>query len=292
MKTHSQESTYCEEAREAMSDNSRDRRHEGGFALILAILALMLLTFLGLTLATTTSTELRIATNYRWNTQALYNAEAGIEVGKRILQGLSWLQVLPAKRADWTPSTGLPLSAPVTANPLVGTAGTRNFEMGDCDRQGNGIGYGHVLYDGTNVFENVTIAPGLTVAPASAPALNGAFTLWVRRPIVRGTAAGTWADDDDGGLNDTMILTAEGIAPYTGAAGTTFSRNNVARRIIEVSVRKQDSAGPCQGNSGQIGSGPEGNNVFGGSGCGGGNVDDAVKGVNIGSAPGTRDRKP
>ena len=60
-----------------MSDNRRDRRHEGGFALILAILALMLLTFLGLTLATTTSTELRIATNYRWNTQALYNAGGG-----------------------------------------------------------------------------------------------------------------------------------------------------------------------------------------------------------------------
>ena len=287
MQTHSQESMYCEEAREAMSDKNCDRRHEGGFALILAILALMLLTFLGLTLATSTSTELRIATNYRWNTQALYNAEAGIEAGKRILQGLSWLQVLPVKRADWTPSAGLPLTAPVTAYPLVGTAGTRNFEMGDCDRQGNGIGYGPVLNDGANVYENVTIVPGF----AGAPSLNGAFTLWVRRPVVRGTVAGTWADDDDAGLNDTMILTAEGIAPYTGAAGSTFARNNVARRIIEVSVKKQDSAGPCQGNSGQIGSGPEGNNVFGGSGCGGGNVDDALHGVAIGTAPGTRDRK-
>jgi hypothetical protein len=288
MQTHSQEATYCEEAREAMSDKNCDRRHEGGFALVLAILALMLLTFLGLTLATSTSTELRIATNYRWNTQALYNAEAGIEAGKRVLQGLSWLQVLPAKRADWTPSASLPLTAPVTSNPIVGTAGTRNFEMGGCDRQGNGIGYGHVLYDGTNVYENVTIVPGI----AGAPALNGAFTLWVRRPLVRGAAAGTWADDDDAGLNDTMILTAEGIAPYTGAAGSTFARSNVARRIIEVSVKKQDTAGPCQGNSGQIGSGPEGNNVFGGSGCGGGNVDDALHGVAIGSAPGTRDRLP
>jgi hypothetical protein len=288
MKTHSQESTHCEEAREAMSDKNRDRRHEGGFALILAILALMLLTFLGLTLATSTSTELRIATNYRWNTQALYNAEAGIEAGKRILQGLSWLQVLPAKRADWTPSAALPLSAPVQPNALSGSPGTRNFEMGDCDRQGNGIGYGTVLYDTTNPpFENVTIVPGFTAAPA----LNGAFTLWVRRPIVRGAAAGTWADDDNGGLNDTMILTAEGIAPYAGAASSTFARNNVARRIIEVSVRKQDTAGPCAGRSGQIGGGPEGNNVFGG-GCGG-NVDDALKGVQIGpGATGPRDRKP
>ncbi len=58
---------------------------EQGFALVLAILALMLLTFLGLTLATTTSTELQIATNYRWGQQALYNAEAGLEAGKVIL---------------------------------------------------------------------------------------------------------------------------------------------------------------------------------------------------------------
>ena len=127
MKTRFQESTHCEEAREAMSDKNRDRRHEGGFALILAILALMLLTFLGLTLATSTSTELRIATNYRWNTQALYNAEAGIEAGKRALQNLSWLQILPAKRADWTPPATLPFTA-VTSNPLVGTAGTPEFK--------------------------------------------------------------------------------------------------------------------------------------------------------------------
>jgi len=74
MLTHAQDTTPFEEAREAMSHKSFERGHERGFALILAILALMLLTFLGLTLATSTSTELRIATNYRWNQQALYNA--------------------------------------------------------------------------------------------------------------------------------------------------------------------------------------------------------------------------
>ena len=87
-----------------------------------------------------------------------------------------------------------------------------------------------VLYDGANSYENATTVPGLFGTP---PALNGAFTLWVRRPIVRSATAGQFADDDDGGLNDTMIITAEGIAPYTGAAGSTFSRNNLARRIID-----------------------------------------------------------
>ena len=284
--SRSHESTHCEEAREAMSDKNRDCRHEQGFALILAILALMLLTFLGLTLATTTSTELRIATNYRWNTQALYNAEAGIEAGKRILQTLSWLQVLPAKRLpDWTPDATLPLAAPVTSSPIIGLVGTRNFEMGDCDRLGNGIGYGAILNDGTNTFENVTIVPGLTAAPA----LNGAFTLWVRRPVVRGAAAGTYADDDNGGLNDTMVLTAEGIAPYSGAASSALTRSNLARRIIEVSVRKQDQPAPCEGRGGQIGSGPEGNNVFGGAGpCASIDLDHALDDVTF--ATGTKTR--
>jgi Tfp pilus assembly protein PilX len=48
-----------------------NRRTESGFALILAILALLLLTFLGLTLTATTSTEMQIANNYRYAQQAL-----------------------------------------------------------------------------------------------------------------------------------------------------------------------------------------------------------------------------
>ena len=76
-------------------------------------MALMLLTFLGLTLATTTSTELQIATNYRWSQQALYNAEAGIEAGKQILRnipvGVSWATLLPSVRAgSWTTDDPVP----------------------------------------------------------------------------------------------------------------------------------------------------------------------------------------
>src|SRR5207245_4199528 len=74
------------------------RKSEAGFALILAMLALILLTFLGLTLTLTTSTELHIASNYRWSPQALYNAEAGIEIGKRYLQESEWRTFLPDAR--------------------------------------------------------------------------------------------------------------------------------------------------------------------------------------------------
>ena len=89
-----------------MSETHVPRTHprprEAGIALVLALMALMLLTFLGLTLAATTSTELQIATNYRWSEQARYNAEAGIEAGKVILRnipsGTSWATILPTQR--------------------------------------------------------------------------------------------------------------------------------------------------------------------------------------------------
>ena len=75
-----------------------------GFALILALLALMLLTSLGLSLSATTSTELQIATNHRWSEQARYNAEAGIEYGRQLLTTVnSWESILPPPRGTWPP---------------------------------------------------------------------------------------------------------------------------------------------------------------------------------------------
>ena len=80
----------------------------------------MLLTFLGLTLATTTSTELQIATNYRWSQQALYNAEAGLEAAKLLLAQVAmadgdFRNILPTARAgNWSYGvTGAPGGPPV-----------------------------------------------------------------------------------------------------------------------------------------------------------------------------------
>ena len=123
-------------------------RGERGFALILAILSLMLLTFLGLTLATTTSTELQIATNYRWSQQALYNAEAGLEAARIVLSNNAdinqkWLNILPQPRVD---GGGTPLwwdegSAP---GPVETRYTGRDFDNMTCDTRG-GVGYGLVL---------------------------------------------------------------------------------------------------------------------------------------------------
>jgi type IV pilus assembly PilX-like protein len=228
---------------------------ESGFALILALLSLMLLTFLGLTLATSTSTELKIATNYRWQQQALYNAEAGIEAGKRILSGLpSWTAILPVKRAVGWDATLAPTSSrngatfSVAHNDAWGNP-SRNFESWPCDKRGGGVGYGVVLDDGSPYQYKTTLF---------GQSLNGAFTLWVRRPLMS-KPDGTGYTSDYVGPDDenTIILVSEGVAPYTGAQMSSTTAGNASVQVIEVllsQVRGNQQAA-CQTRTGQAGQG-------------------------------------
>jgi hypothetical protein len=231
-----------------MRDSLRTRRHESdGFALILAILALMLLTTLGLTLAATTSTEIQIATNYKWSQQALYNAEAGLETGKRMLQrtDMVWSTILPAARPGfWT--TAAPASAP--SAPYTGA--TRNFENGSCDVRGGGQGYGAVLNNGALVLEDVTDVP----APISR-SVRGAFTLWIRRVTVTNND-GTFSDS---AKDDELVLTSEGSAPYTdvAAADAQFVAANRAIRVMEMTMT-QTPGRECGTRAGQEGGGSGG----------------------------------
>jgi hypothetical protein len=249
------------------------KRGQSGFALILALLALMLLTFLGLTLAATTSTELQIATNERWAQQAYYNAEAGLEVGKKMLQGMNWSLILPPPRQQpsgeactnddglrcWLRRTAgtncagcyrdpAPYSRPdIKGNP------TRNYENGGCDDDGNGMGYGVVLDDGGGFgpYQNVTTVLGKS--------LNGTFTLWVRRETPFNKDAPGSMSDDIGAPDSKLILTAEGTAPFVEAANNAFATTNRAIRFMEARLAT-DVGTPCGTRGGQVGGGPEGSN--------------------------------
>jgi hypothetical protein len=223
---------------------------EAGFALILALLALMLLTFLGLTLATMTSSELQIASNYRWGQQAMYNAEAGIEAGKIILRNIpnDWGSVLPAQRGgswSWGTPPG-PSAAP-------STTATRNYENAACDGL-TGSGYGAVLDDrqatplllgetAAGPYENVKVFRGLT--------LKGAFTLWVRRDlkldsVAHSTTEGQYSDSPD---NKILILLSEGSAP--GPSSTM----GAAVRVLQVRLvlRPLEENSSCSAAEGQTG---------------------------------------
>jgi PilX N-terminal len=232
--------------------NRRGRRAEAGFALVLAILALMLLTFLGLSLAVTTSTELQIATNYRWSQQALFNALAGIEIGKRYLQEVEWNVFLPAARA-LPAQMASPPPAPLSRNGAQGEP-SRNFENWQCDvgPAYSGQGYGVVL-DSPNFA-----SPFQNTATFLGQSLNGSFTIWVRRPIVN--LAGTPPGSDPGPMLDfadpTRIeMTVEGVAPSLSTSNAALT--NRAVRYVTLLIDKFDPSG-CENYTGQQGSGPSG----------------------------------
>lgn len=277
-----------EEREDAMQDGRTGQAAgERGFALILAILALMLLTMLGLALATTTSTELQIATNYRWSQQALYNAEAGVEAGKSLLRTINWQAVLPNPRlttpgAPWNGTTspagaGGGATAPYSRNDTWGNP-TRNFENFSCDQKGFGMGYGVVLDDGT------ANAPYQYVTTAIGQNLNGAFTLWIRRPLNFRADAQL---EDYSADNDNLVLVSEGVAPYTGGNITSaFGAANRAVQVIEVSLGRVVplASGGCGSRAGQVGGGPLG---AGFGGCeaivGGAGVTGALAGAPTGT---------
>jgi hypothetical protein len=221
----------------------------------------MLLTFLGLTLATTTSTELQIATNYRWSQQALYNAEAGMEVARIVLSNTAdmtnkWLGVLPQPRVD---TGGNPVwwEEGFAPGPVETAYTGRDFYNMTCDDRG-GIGYGRVLVDefGTR-YEDISAFESET--------LNGAFTIWIRRPLQTRTD-GQFSDLV--GDNDSLVIVSEGRAPFTGSAsgtstGDAFIRARQAVRVLETrfALVVESAGSPCLGGqSGQEGMSPTGEN--------------------------------
>jgi len=200
------------------------RRAERGIALILALMALLVLTAIGLTLAAAGARETQASLNYRWSRKAFYTAEAGAAVGRAVLADLSWTYALPPARAPWDSDaspTGRP--RPASADPFSSFSSAtpgRDFEMSACDVRGNGMGYGAVLFDGKRTYQDV--------GEIYDQALDGAFTLWVRRPLIY---------DPDGRArdypnDDVLILVSEGVAP---AIDPNLAVPQ-ARQVIEVTL--------------------------------------------------------
>jgi hypothetical protein len=221
----------------------RGTHGESGFALILSLLTLLLLTFLGLTLAATTSTEMKIATNYRWSQQAYYNAESGLEIAKRLLREQTvWSIFVPAART----------SVQMGSQPTW-TATGRDFENKDCDVAAY-VG-GSAGYQGYGVVLNLVGYPRFeNVATFFGQSINGSFTVWVRRPVQINSDGST----QDYPSDDQLTITAEGTAPFqAAAAASNYAVQNRAVRVLEIDVQKQN-ANDCENLSGQAGNGPSG----------------------------------
>jgi Tfp pilus assembly protein PilX len=98
-----------------MSGKSVCLRNEEGSVLIITVLVLVLLVVIGITATRTTTTELQISGNEKVHKIAFYAAEAGVEVGRTILNELKL-----ADSGNWDNL--------LAANDLVGqTAGITNL---------------------------------------------------------------------------------------------------------------------------------------------------------------------
>lgn len=241
-----------------MIDLSTRKRGQAGSAFLISILVLFVLTALGLALMLTTSTEADISTNYRWGEMAFFNADAGLEYAKNVLAGYvvadgTFLNALPPPRGPGAMNdppeapTGRnyqysivqgPPASPVTLyvgrvlrDPATGRDLVYDFRNpGPSDVRGDLNG------DGT-------------------PDVQGAVTVWVRRPIV-----GTEDYGFSNNKHDRVIITAEGTAPNYESAATG---RPVAMRRLEMSIRilaevSDSYAGPGTGSDRQLGARPVG----------------------------------
>ena len=113
-------------------------------------------------------------------------------------------------------------------------------------------GYGVVLnLAGFPPWENVNTLLGQQ--------LDGAFTIWVRRPLVPAQDGSGVMEDYN--QDDQLVITSEGTAPYRGAAaGANVAIQRRAVRVLEIQVSKIDP-GDCESSrGGQAGAGALGSN--------------------------------
>jgi hypothetical protein len=149
----------------------------------------------------------------------------------------------PARAGSWALG-----AAPAAPAPPFGGA-YRNYENAGCDLKGS-LGYGVVLNNGVERYENVTTIPSPIFNVAGLDTrIVGAFTVWVRRALVI-NADGTFSDSLDA---ESMVLTAEGTAPYVPTAGSGFAAVNRAVRVMEVKLSREPME-PCGNRGGQQGS--------------------------------------
>ena len=113
-----------------METRTRLRRIDGeeGIALIIALLATMLLTALGMTLVLMSNTETMISSNYRNSQEALYAADAGTE---RVVQDLllipRWNDILAAGATSKDCGGGLTVNESATPSGFMDTSTTASI---------------------------------------------------------------------------------------------------------------------------------------------------------------------
>jgi hypothetical protein len=206
-------------------------KREEGAALIIALMATMLLTALGMALVLTSNTETMISSNYRNSQEALYAADAAVE---RVMQDLllipRWNDILAANTTVGPTCTGVNPFYPKSATPsgFIDSSSTVNIPdsgqtidllKATCNLQ-NGTN-GTAIWGANNPTWRLFAYGRLQdMLPNNTIDSRMYMAVWV---------ADDPADNDNDPLTDangTLTLHAEAYGP----AGT--------RKVIEVTVAK------------------------------------------------------
>jgi len=118
-----------------MQTNRSILANENGSVIVVAIIILVLLTLIGISAITTSTTEINIATNDQLNKMVFYTADAGIEVGRQMLNSLkaanpaAWDRLLTGTAFAWQNSNGTPIMVS-TLNQVVEATSNRKVGLG------------------------------------------------------------------------------------------------------------------------------------------------------------------
>jgi hypothetical protein len=199
---------------------------ERGTALLLALLATMLVSALGVALVLTTATETFISANYRGAQEVLYAADAGLERSiQDLLQETNWNGVLAGtNKSSFTDAGGarLPDGSPVDLDSMTAVL------QGDSDAT-----YGNV--------PNRPIWRIYSHAPLDALLATG--TISTRAYVL------VWVGDDPAETDGDPSIDSNGIVFMRAEA---FGQNG-GRKIVEATVRRNSIVAGDEGYNGQRG---------------------------------------
>jgi len=209
-------------------------KREDGAALIIALMATMLLTALGMTLVLSSNTETMISSNYRNSQEALYAADAAVE---RVVQDLllipRWNDILAGNAGVSPTCTGVSPFTPVSSTLSGFTDTTTSPTVPNTGQQLNLLNATCTLQKATNtlnlwgannpVWRLFSYGEMSDVLSSNAIDSNMYMAVWV---------ADDPADNDGNptaDTNGTLTLHAEAYGP----SGT--------RKVIEVTVARTSS---------------------------------------------------
>ena len=221
---------------------------EQGVALVIALLAMLLLTALGMALTLTTSTEARISTNYRDGVEALYAADAAIE---RVMQDVLTVP-------DWNRI----LDGSATSSFVDGPAGTRTLPDGttlDLQQATNVVRCGKTACGDADIDALADERPWGTNNPRWQLYAHGPVDEMLPTESINSAMYVVVWMADDPSENDGKPLvdgdTANGANPGRGVLSVlahAYGPTGV-RRVVEATIARTDTTEIERGYTGQRG---------------------------------------